>query len=120
MLFKSITVQGHIVGNLRKQYEGEFFRTIPPLVDSGAIKHIEEKTRGLHAVGQVLLDQQLGKNLGKAVVVLADEWRVVIRGPKRGIACSLSIPVKVKEMYMCRTFALEVYLGSRFPCALRR
>lgn len=61
------------MGNLRKQFDDEFFRTVPALVDSGAIRYTEDTTRGLEAVGRVLLDQQLGKNIGKAVVIVADE-----------------------------------------------
>lgn len=66
-------MQGHIVGHLRKQFEDEFYRTVPALVNSGAIKYSEDTAHGLQSVGRVLLDQQLGKNIGKAVVVVADE-----------------------------------------------
>lgn len=73
ILGKSLTVQGFIVGNLRSQYEEEFYRVVPKLVAEGKIKYREDVYDGLEKTGQALYDVQAGNNKGKAVIVVAKE-----------------------------------------------
>lgn len=40
---------------------------------SGAIKHLEYVKRGIENAGEVVADVQTGKNLGKAILIVADE-----------------------------------------------
>ncbi|KAH8107298.1 NAD-P-binding protein [Phellopilus nigrolimitatus] len=73
VLFKNITMQGFIVGNLEAQFGHEFYRVIPSKVASGEIKYFEYAKRGLENTGQMFLDVQTGKNTGKALIIVADD-----------------------------------------------
>nr|GAT44612.1 predicted protein [Mycena chlorophos] len=46
---------------------------IPAKLATGEIKYIEDITRGLENAGEVILSVQKGRNMGKAVVIVADE-----------------------------------------------
>lgn len=73
ILFKSLTVQGFIATPLIEKYNDVFFKDIPPKVISGEIKYAEYSKRGLGEAGGLLLDVLTGKNVGKAIIVVADE-----------------------------------------------
>jgi len=73
ILYKSITMQGFIVSNLRPTYLNAFYKEVPPLVAAGKIKHKEDIRRGLESVGQAIVDVLTSGNTGKTVVVLDDE-----------------------------------------------
>lgn len=73
MLFKSLTVNGFIVGNLEAKYAASFYAFVPQKVAKGEFKYREDVRRGLATVGQTLLDVQTGKNEGKAVIAVADD-----------------------------------------------
>jgi hypothetical protein len=70
---KSISMNGFTVGSLEPTWTKEFFKTIPPLVASGQIKHKEDVSNGLETVGDVLLAVQKGTNKAKAVIHVADD-----------------------------------------------
>ncbi|KAJ7777710.1 alcohol dehydrogenase [Mycena maculata] len=70
---KSLHVHGILVTRLIPKYGAEFYATVPPQLASGEIKYTEEVTRGLEAVGDVILGVQKGTNKAKAVIVVADE-----------------------------------------------
>ncbi|KAF4617604.1 hypothetical protein D9613_006281 [Agrocybe pediades] len=70
---KSISMHGFIVSRLHAKYDDEFYKTLPPLVASGKIKHREDVWNGLESVGDVMLAVQKGTNKAKAVVHVADE-----------------------------------------------
>ena len=46
---------------------------IPPKVANGELKYLEYVKHGLESVGQTLLDVQKGGNVGKAVIIVANE-----------------------------------------------
>ncbi|KAG8896460.1 protein kinase rio1, partial [Tulasnella sp. 408] len=71
---RELTVAGFWVNPLEKR-EGDygFFKEAPKLVREGKIKIREEVRQGLDTVPQFLLDIQQGKNVGKAVVIVADD-----------------------------------------------
>ncbi|KAG8917488.1 hypothetical protein FRC01_002427, partial [Tulasnella sp. 417] len=71
---RELTITGFWVNPLEKR-EGAFgfFEEVPKLVKEGKIKIREEVRHGFDAVPQFLLDIQQGKNVGKAVVIVADE-----------------------------------------------
>uniref|UniRef100_A0A8H8CGT4 Enoyl reductase (ER) domain-containing protein n=1 Tax=Psilocybe cubensis TaxID=181762 RepID=A0A8H8CGT4_PSICU len=70
---KSLSLNGFIVTRLQDKYFDEFYKTIPPLVASGKIKHKEEVWEGLDKVGEFILAVQKGKNTAKAVIHVGDE-----------------------------------------------
>ncbi|KAF4622619.1 hypothetical protein D9613_009028 [Agrocybe pediades] len=69
---KSISLNGFIQYRLEPKYLAEFYKTVPPLVASGKIKHREQVFEGLETVGDVILAVQKGQNTAKAVVHIAD------------------------------------------------
>lgn len=73
MLFKSLTLQGFFVGDLDAKYSKAFYEEIPPKVVSGEIKHLEYIMRGIKSAGEVVVEVQTGKNLGRAILIVADE-----------------------------------------------
>ena len=68
-----MTVSGFLVFDTLEKYGKKFSDDIPGRVARGEVKFIEDKRRGLDAVGQALYDVQVGKNTGKAVIVVADD-----------------------------------------------
>jgi len=70
---KSLSMNGFIVFRLEGKYNDDFYKTLPPLVASGQIKHKEDVYNGLQSVGDVILAVQKGRNKAKAVIHVADE-----------------------------------------------
>ncbi len=72
---KCITVHGFLFGfgDAAQQAIGKFDKEIPSLVSEGKITIREHKFEGLKNAEKALLDVHLGKNVGKAVVIVADE-----------------------------------------------
>ncbi|KAF9552478.1 alcohol dehydrogenase [Agrocybe pediades] len=63
---KSISLNGFIQYRLEPKYLAEFYKTVPPLVASGKIKHREQVFEGLETVGDVILAVQKDCNLSAA------------------------------------------------------
>lgn len=74
-LARGLTFNGFLYWNLIKE-EGlkPFQEEYLPLVREGKIKATEHKTYGLDKIDQALLDVLKGRNLGKAVVVIDEEF----------------------------------------------
>ena len=70
---RSLSVFGFGVFNLEAKYKEQFFKELPPRVASGEVKYLEDRTHGLHLAGHALLNVQQGKNVGKSVVIVADD-----------------------------------------------
>ncbi|KAH8818706.1 alcohol dehydrogenase [Flagelloscypha sp. PMI_526] len=71
---KGITLYGFIIfRDLTHKWDAEFWRVMPDKVAKGEIKTKEDITSGLEKVGDVILAVQKGLNVGKAVVVVAEE-----------------------------------------------
>jgi NADPH-dependent curcumin reductase CurA len=70
---KSLTISGILIFHLQDKYDEEFYATIPKAIAAGEIKYTEEVSRGLESVGDAILRVQQGKNVAKAVVVVAEE-----------------------------------------------
>lgn len=72
---KCITVHGFLFGfgDAAQKAIGEFEKEIPPLVGQGKITILEHKYNGLKSAEQALLEVHTGKNVGKAVIIVADE-----------------------------------------------
>ncbi|KAF9547766.1 alcohol dehydrogenase [Agrocybe pediades] len=70
---KSLSIHGFIQWRLEAKHNEDFYKTIPPLVANGTIKHQEQVFHGLDKVGDVILAVQKGENTAKAVVHVADE-----------------------------------------------
>jgi len=70
---KNLTINGFIVSTLAKNYEKEFYETVPKALASGKIKYTEHKYNGLESAGEAILDVQTGKNRAKAVIIVADQ-----------------------------------------------
>ena len=62
-----------VVVDWEEEYGEEFFATIPAMVASGKLKYLATIYKGLNEAGQGLTDLMTGANIGKAVVVIADE-----------------------------------------------
>ncbi|KAJ7493036.1 hypothetical protein B0H11DRAFT_2172184 [Mycena galericulata] len=71
--FKSPTLTGIASFRLIPKYDAEFYATVPHLLASGELKYKEDVVHGLEKVGEMILAVQTGKNMGKAVVVVAEE-----------------------------------------------
>lgn len=66
-------MNGFIVSNLEGKHGPAFYEDIPTQVASGEIKYLEYTKRGLEKTSELLLDVLTGKNIGKAVLIIADE-----------------------------------------------
>ena len=73
VLMKQLSINGFIVTSLHAQYNTEFLKEIPPKVASGELKYVDDVKHGLESAGQTIVDVLTGKNLGKPVIVVADE-----------------------------------------------
>lgn len=73
VLFKSLTIQGFMVGNLDAEYSEAFYNEIPGRIARGEIKYLEHVTHGLQSAGQLLVDVLKGDNFGKAVIIVTDK-----------------------------------------------
>ena len=60
--------------NLADKYNKLFYEEIPPKVASREIKYTEYRRRGFEETGRVLADVLAGKNTGKAIIFVADDW----------------------------------------------
>ena len=70
---KSLRLSGFLVARLHPKYREEFYRTMPRLLASGKIKFREDITKGLENGGDALLAVQKGVNVGKAVILVAED-----------------------------------------------
>lgn len=74
-VYKMLTIHGLFIFNpfLVEKWNASFEEVFPKLVSEGKIKWTEDKRYGLDKAEQAILDQQLGKNNGKLVVVVSEE-----------------------------------------------
>jgi NADPH-dependent curcumin reductase CurA len=70
---KCLHMHGFLVWPLLPKYYEEFYATMPGKIASGEFKYVEEVTKGLDKVGDVILAVQNGTSKAKAVVVVAEE-----------------------------------------------
>ncbi|KAF8904831.1 hypothetical protein CPB85DRAFT_1376891 [Mucidula mucida] len=70
---RSLTINGFLVLDLMPKWEEEFYRVIPEKLASGEFKYKEEITVGLEHAGEALRKIQMGENVAKSVVVVAEE-----------------------------------------------
>ncbi|KAF9806658.1 hypothetical protein IEO21_08613 [Rhodonia placenta] len=61
------------IKNMMLIHIDELYRTILTKVACGEIKYKEDAKHGLEAVGEAIVDVQIGKNKGKSVIVVAEE-----------------------------------------------
>jgi len=73
VLFKGLSVYGHLTMQYETVYAEEFYEKIPWLIANGSIQQREQLYRGLEKAPQALHDLLKGDNTGKVVVVLRDE-----------------------------------------------
>ena len=66
-------MEGLIVIDWHEKYGQEFYETMPQLIDSGEISHMEHIYKGFEEAGQAIQDILTGKNRGKVVIVLSEE-----------------------------------------------
>ena len=71
---RSLTVKGFIcgTGEVAKALP-DFYTVVTPLVQAGKITSREHRFNGLREAGEALLSVHAGTNLGKAVIVVAEE-----------------------------------------------
>lgn len=74
VVIKNIKMYGFVVSTLWAKYEESFDKEIPAFIAKGEFKYKEDRTLGLEQSGQALLDVMTGKNIGKKVIVVAEEW----------------------------------------------
>ncbi|KAF9002396.1 alcohol dehydrogenase [Hymenopellis radicata] len=70
---RSLTIYGFIVLVLEKKWQDEFYRVIPQKLASGEMKYKEDITVGLEQAGEAIRKVQTGENMGKSVIVVAQE-----------------------------------------------
>ncbi|KAF5320556.1 hypothetical protein D9611_010689 [Ephemerocybe angulata] len=70
---KSITMVGFLVWDLYEGHLDDFYTTVPKLVADGEIKYKEDVTMGLGSLEDAMIGLFKGTNVGKAVVIVADE-----------------------------------------------
>ncbi|KAK7459531.1 hypothetical protein VKT23_009514 [Stygiomarasmius scandens] len=68
-----IAMNGFIILDLYPKYNQEFDSIVPKWISEGKMKYVEDRTNGLEFGGEALLELQIGKNVGKKVVVVAEE-----------------------------------------------
>ncbi|KAI0750190.1 NAD(P)-binding protein [Daedaleopsis nitida] len=73
LLWREITFHGFLAASYMAKYDAEFYGTFPALVASGKLQHREHLVRGLENAGQALVDVLSGQNVGKMVIVVADD-----------------------------------------------
>ncbi|KAJ6499486.1 alcohol dehydrogenase [Mycena vulgaris] len=73
IIIKSMSIHGFSVTSLIPKYTAAFRAEIVPKVVSGEFKFAEDVRHGLERVGETLLAVLKGENMGKAVVVVANE-----------------------------------------------
>lgn len=78
-LFRIIACQLKLFGflntdpYLHEKYDDNFRQEIPKLLANGELQYTEHFTYGLENAPKALLDVQVGNNLGKSVIVVAEE-----------------------------------------------
>ncbi|EIW81320.1 alcohol dehydrogenase [Coniophora puteana RWD-64-598 SS2] len=71
---KEVQLHGFIaVGWMEENWGREFRETMPKLIASGEIKYKEELIKGLDKAAEAVTAQLEGKNVGKPVLIVADE-----------------------------------------------
>lgn len=70
---KELALRGFVVTTLFPQYARAFDADVPRRIASGELKYLEDVRTGLQEVGQALLDVLQGRNVGKIVVVVAED-----------------------------------------------
>lgn len=70
---KEITIYGFLVNTILPKYVDEFYKEIPAKLARGELSYLEHRVVGLDHVGDALLAVQKGQNLGKSVVIVADD-----------------------------------------------
>ena len=73
LVISHIKMYGMNVAVLLPKYEKQFYEEIPKWLAEGKLKYLEDVRRGLEHVEQAILDVQLGKNTGKAIIHVADD-----------------------------------------------
>lgn len=68
-----IKMYGVNVSVLLPKYEQQFYEDVPKWLAEGKLKYLEDTRSGIEHVEQAILDVQLGKNIGKAVISVADD-----------------------------------------------
>ncbi|KAH7670858.1 2-alkenal reductase (NADP(+)) protein [Dioscorea alata] len=72
MITKRLTMKGFLVGDYFNLYP-KFLEVIMPYIKNGKITYLEDKTEGIENAPAALVGLFTGKNVGKQLVVLADE-----------------------------------------------
>ncbi|KAF9027324.1 NAD(P)-binding protein [Hymenopellis radicata] len=70
---RSLSINGFLEWFLAPKWTDEFYQAIPCKLASGEIKYREEITKGLEGAGEAMRKIQMGENLAKSVIVVADE-----------------------------------------------
>ncbi|KAF8909589.1 alcohol dehydrogenase [Mucidula mucida] len=70
---RSLSINGFLEWFLAPKWTDEFYHVIPRKLASGEIKYREEITKGLEGAGEAMRKIQMGENLAKSVIVVADE-----------------------------------------------
>ena len=73
IVWRELRLSGFLVASLAPRHAEDFFRTFPARVASGEIRYLEHVTHGLESAGSAIVDVLKGANIGKSVVVLADD-----------------------------------------------
>lgn len=69
-MWKSLSFHAFLVSFLLDPDPDAFFNTVPKLVAEGALKYREHVTKGLENGGQAFQELFVGKNFGKAVIII--------------------------------------------------
>lgn len=72
-MWKRLSIHGFLVNDYEEELDDWFYATVPQRVASGEIQYLEHAVHGLEEVPRLVLEVQRGDNIGKAVVVLADD-----------------------------------------------
>ena len=68
-----MSINGFLEWFLADKWSDAFYAEIPEKIASGQIKYREERTYGLESVGEALRKIQMGENVGKSVIVVAED-----------------------------------------------
>ncbi|KAH9840971.1 NAD-P-binding protein [Rhodofomes roseus] len=72
IISKELKINGFVVRNLYPKYRDQFYKEIPPMVASGQVKYMEDRSYGLESVGEAIVSVQKGTNKGKKVVIVTE------------------------------------------------
>ena len=73
LVVKNITLYGFRCDLLAAKYEEQFYQEIPGRIASGELQYLEDVTRGLQNGAEAIRAVQHGANVGKGVLIVADE-----------------------------------------------